>query len=144
MGKKLFNGSILYLIGMALVIVGLLLPIAKFPIIGEANVFDLVNFKNFNIRSVSALLIAIGAILGILFVLLLNATKTHRLIALAITLAGGVILLLYLTGVISDSKVASWGQKTFLGKNFIKNIYIGFYVILAGWVLSIYGWISGK
>jgi hypothetical protein len=63
------------------------------------------------------------------------------LIALAITLTGGVILLLLLTGVLSDS---SLGGKLWraAGKSFIKHAYIGFYLILAGWLCAIYGWIK--
>lgn len=138
MGKKLLNSSVVYFIGMALIIVGLLCPIVK-----NHNVFDLVNFKKFNTLSVGALLIAIGAILGIVFALLDKATKTNKLIALAISLVGGVVLVLFLTGVISDNKVAGFIQKK-AGGAFIKNAYIGFYVILAGWVVAIYGWVTGK
>ena len=141
---KLFKSSFIYFIGMTLVIIGLLCPIAKFPAIGEANVFKFVNFENFNICSASILLIAIGAILGVLFSILTKADKTHRLIALAITLTGGVIFLLYMTGVIADNKVAGAFQKKILGSSLLKNTLIGSYLMLAGWIVAIYGWATGQ
>ena len=46
MGKKLFNSSIVYFIGMALVIVGLLLPIVK--VMGQTpNAFKFLDFTGF-------------------------------------------------------------------------------------------------
>ncbi len=139
MGKK-FNSSIIYFVGMVLVIVGLLCPIIK--ALGQTpNAFKFVDFENFGTSTVGILLIFIGAALGVLFSLLTNFKKSHRLIALAITLAGGVILFLLLTGVLSDT---SLGGKIWraAGKSFIKHAYIGFYLILAGWLCAIYGWIK--
>ena len=140
MGKKIFNSNIIYFIGMALVIVGLLCPIVK--ILGQTpNAFKFLDLKNFGTSTVGILLVCIGAVLGVLFSLLAGFNKTHRLIALAITLAGGVILLLLLTGVLSDS---SFGGKIWraVGENFIKRAYIGFYLILAGWLCAIFGWLK--
>lgn len=139
MGKKLLNSNIVYFIGMALVIAGLLCPIVK--VLGQTpNAFKFLDFKNFGTSTVGILLICIGAALGIIFSLLANFNKTHRLIALAITLAGGVILCLLLTGVLSDS---SLGGKIWraAGKSFIKYAYFGFYLILAGWLCAIFGWV---
>lgn len=140
MGKKIFNSNIIYFIGMALVIVGLLCPIVK--IMGQTpNAFKFLDLKNFGTSTVGILLVCIGAVLGVLFSLLAGFNKTHRLIALAITLAGGVILLLLLTGVLSDS---SFGGKIWraVGESFIKRAYIGFYLILAGWLCAIFGWLK--
>lgn len=142
MGKKLLNSSVVYFIGMALIIVGLLCPIVK--VMGQTpNAFKFLDFKNFGTSTVGILLVLIGAVLGVLFSVLNMSSRTNKLIALAISLAGGVILLLLLTGVLSDS---SFGGKIWraVGKSFIKHAFIGFYLILAGWVLSIYGWLTGK
>ena len=142
MGKKLFNSSIVYFIGMALVIVGLILPIVK--VMGQTpNAFKFLDFKNFGTSTVAILLVCIGAALGLVFSILNMASGRNKLVALAISLCGGVILLLLLTGVLSDS---SLGGKIWraAGKGFIKHAYIGFYVILAGWICAIYGWVTGK
>ena len=142
MGKKLLNSSIVYFIGMALIIVGLLCPIVK--VMGQTpNAFKVLDFKNFGTSTVGILLILIGAILGVIFALLNMSSKGNKMIALAISLAGGVILLLLLTGVLSDS---SFGGSIWraVGKSFIKHAYIGFYLILIGWIAAIYGWITGK
>lgn len=141
MGKK-FNSSILYFVGMVLVVVGLLLPIIK--VMGQTpNAFKFINLKNFGTSTVAILMICIGAALGILFSLMNNFKKGHKLIALCITLAGGVILCLLLTGVLSDSSIGGslWRAA---GKSFIKHAYIGFYVILVGWIAAIYGWLTGN
>ena len=70
MGKK-FNSSILYFVGMVLVIVGLLLPIIK--VMGQTpNAFKFINLKNFGTSTVAILMICIGAALGILFSLMNN------------------------------------------------------------------------
>ena len=142
MGKKLLNSSVVYFIGMALIIVGLLCPIVK--VMGQTpNAFKFLDFKNFGTSTVAILLILIGAVLGVIFALLNMSSKNNKLIALAITLAGGIIMLLLLTGVLSDS---SLGGKIWraAGKSFIKHAFIGFYLILAGWIVAIYGWATGK
>ena len=143
MGKKLLNGSLLYSIGMALVIVGLLLPIVK--VMGQTpNAFKFLDMKNFGTTTVAILLILIGAALGILFSLINKlSAKSNKLIALAITLAGGVILLLLFTGILSDSSLGGKIMRA-AGKSFIKHAYIGFYVILVGWLAAIYGWLTGN
>ena len=142
MGKKLLNSSVVYFIGMALIIIGLLCPIVK--VMGQTpNAFKFLDFKNFGTSTVGILLILIGAALGVLFALLNMSSSTNKLIALAISIAGGVILVLLLTGVLSDS---SLGGKIWraAGKSFIKHAYIGFYVVIVGWLCAIYGWATGK
>ena len=142
MGKKLLNSSVVYFIGMALVIVGLICPIVK--VMGQTpNAFKFLDMKNFGTSTVGILLVLIGAALGVIFSVLNMASRTNKLIALAITLAGGVIIVLLLTGILSDS---SFGGKIWraVGKSFIKHAFIGFYLILAGWIAAIYGWVTGK
>ena len=142
MGKKLLNSSVVYFIGMALIVVGLFCPLIK--VAGQTpNAFKFLDFKNFGTSTVGILLVCIGAVLGIVFALLNKASNSKKLLALAISLAGGIVILLLLTGVLSDSSLAGklWRMA---GKSFIKHAYIGFYLVLAGWIVSIYGWATNK
>lgn len=139
MGKKLLNSSILYFIGMALVVVGLICPLTK----NSSCALKYLNFKNFGWSSIGILLILIGAVCGILLSILAKGNRSNKFIALLVSLAGGVVITLLLTGTLSDNGVASFVWRT-LGKGIVKHAYIGFYLILSGWVLSIAGWVTDK
>ena len=143
MGKKIFNGSILYFIGMTLVLIGFILPICgsgKFA----TNGFDCINFEKITPSGIGFILVFVGACYGICCSLFSKfSSKTSKLIALAITLAGGVIVTLVITGVITEGTVHKV-FKNFIKKSWIKNVGLGFYVIIVGWTVAICGWVTEK
>ena len=127
---KKFDLSILYLIGMAITAVGFFLPIFKGPFGGTYNGFKIFGNGDSAIK-VAILLVFIGAVVGILlnFISIKNA-KWFMLGALALSVASG----LYVFFNSSD-----------LAKNIAKNFLdIGFYLIVAGWIVALVGWVFKK
>lgn len=136
MGKKKVNLlSYLYLIGMAVVAIGFCCPMFKGLFGSTANGFKFINFNNSVFVSIGALLIFIGAIAGIIvkFVPSLQKNKLDFL-CLLVSIAGGVILLVGFT--------TNGGIYKAIGKAFLKNAVVGFYMIIIGWVAAIVGYFS--
>ncbi len=136
MGKKKVNLlSYLYLIGMAVVAIGFCCPMFKGLFGSTANGFKFINFDNSVFVSIGALLIFIGAIAGIIvkFVPSLQKNKLDFL-CLLVSIAGGVILLVGFT--------TNGGIYKAIGKAFLKNAVVGFYMIIIGWVAAIVGYFS--
>lgn len=136
MGKKKVNIlSYLYLIGMAVVAIGFCCPMFKGLFGSTANGFKFINFDNSVFVSIGALLIFIGAIAGIIvkFVPSLQKNKLDFL-CLLVSIAGGVILLVGFT--------TNGGIYKAIGKAFLKNAVVGFYMIIIGWVAAIVGYFS--
>lgn len=136
MGKKKVNIlSYLYLIGMAVVAIGFCCPMFKGLFGSTANGFKFINFDNSVFVSIGALLIFIGAIAGIIvkFVPSLQKNKLDFL-CLLVSIAGGVILLVGFT--------TNGGIYKAIGKAFLKNAVVGFYMIIIGWVVAIVGYFS--
>ena len=136
MGKKKVNLlSYLYLIGMAVVAIGFCCPMFKGLFGSTANGFKFINFDNSVFVSIGALLIFIGAIAGIVvkFVPSLQKNKLDFL-CLLVSIAGGVILLVGFT--------TNGGIYKAIGKAFLKNAVVGFYMIIIGWVAAIVGYFS--
>ncbi|MGN0739107.1 MAG: hypothetical protein ACI4LX_02925 [Treponema sp.] len=134
MAKKT-NLGILYLVGMALVVLGFCLPM--FSGMGiNANGFKFINFKNGGFVSIGALFIIIGGIAGFVscFVKMKNASFI-KMIALLVSIIGGIILVIGF----SQNKIYA-----FIGKGFIKHAAVGFYLVLAGWIAGIIGYLSNK
>ncbi|MEE0998115.1 MAG: hypothetical protein UIH41_00455 [Treponemataceae bacterium] len=134
MAKK---GSLplIYLIGMALVVVGFICPVFDF-FIGTLNGFDFINFKDFGTTSIGALLIIIGAVLGLVFCFVGGKNSGMlKLVGLLVSIAGGVVLIISYSG-----DVFSEG----IGKFFIDVATYGFYMILAGWVVGVVGYVMKK
>lgn len=131
---------LIYLIGMALVVIGFICPIFQKGMgpFGTAswNGFDFINFKNDKISfvTVGAFLIIAGAIAGLVFALLKNV-KMLKAVALIASVVGLVVLYLGC----NDSKVYS-----IIAKQFIKIATYGFYMIIAGWVVAAAGLITDK
>ena len=140
MSKK--NVSILswlYVIGMAVTAVGFFCPVFQKGLgpFGTASWtgLDFINLKDdISFVTVGALLIIAGAVAGIVFQFVLNK-KLFKLIALIASVAG--LLVLYLG--CSDSKIYS-----IIAKQFIKIASYGFYMIIAGWVVSLAGLLTSK
>lgn len=120
--KKMSTGM-LYLIGMALVVVGFFLPMFKAAPI-EPNGLAFLNFDNFGFVTIGGLLILVGAAAGVILNFLnVKNKKLLQLVALVASIAGGVIL------------VIGFNDNTLykaIAKGFLKYVYIGFYVVLAG------------
>lgn len=127
--------SLVYLIGMALVVIGFICPIFK-GTFSSWNGFDFINFKNdkINFVTLGAFLIIAGAVAGIVFSLIKNE-KTLKAIALIASVVGLVVLYLGC----SDSKIYS-----IIAKQFIKIATYGFYLIIAGWVVAAAGLLTDK
>lgn len=133
MGKK-SSLPLIYLIGVLLVAIGFCLPMFKGII--KTNGFDYMNFKNFGWMTIAALLIFCGAVLGVIFCFVggKNASLL-KLVCIIVSIVGGVILIIKFND--------NWLTKQ-IGKGFIKHAYIGFYMILAGWILGLVGAITNK
>lgn len=129
MGKKNVTSS-LYLIGMALVVIGFILPM--FKILGQTpNGFKFVNLKNSSFCTIGSLLIFIGGVAGVILNFANSKNKTIKLVALALSIVGAVIL------VIGFNDNVVYKQ---IGKHLIKHAYIGFYCVIVGWVAAIAGY----
>ena len=93
MAKK---GSLplIYLIGMALVVIGFICPMFDL-FIGTLNGFDFINFKEFGITTIGALLIIAGAVLGLVFCFVGGKNSGMlKLVGLLVSIAGGVVLII--------------------------------------------------
>ena len=128
--KKSSKLDLIYLIGVALVVVGFFMPM--FSGLGmKANGFDFISFKNFSATTIAALLIIIGAAAGVVFCFVGHKDADMiKLLALLASIAGGVIL------VITYNKNAF---TQFVGNSFLKNATYGFYLVIAGWIVGIVG-----
>jgi len=137
MGKK-SSLPLIYLIGVLLVAIGFCVPMFKGSVIGaKTNGFDYMNFKNFGWMTIAALLIFCGAVAGVLFCFVGAGKSTGliRLICIIASIVGGVILIIKFND--------NFLTKT-IGKGFLKHAFIGFYMILVGWVLGLVGAITNK
>ena len=133
MAKKGFNVS-LYLIGMAVTLVGFCLPMFKFMGNNSKNGFGFINFNDSGFVTIGALLIVIGAIAGVV-VSLLGKGDQLEWIAFAVSVAGGIVLFIGF----NDNAVYK-----FIGKNIIKNSTIGMWMIAAGWIVAAIGKVMKK
>ena len=134
MGKK-SSLPLIYLIGVLLVAIGFCVPMFKGLGI-KTNGFDYMNFKNFGLTTIAALLIFCGAVLGVVFCFVGGKnTSMLKLVCIIISIVGGVILIIKFND--------NWLTKQ-IGKGFLKHAYIGFYMIVVGWVLGLVGAITNK
>ena len=136
MGKKKVNVlSYLYIIGMALVVIGFCCPMFKGIFGPSANGFKFINFDNSVFVSIGALMIFLGAVGGIVVKFLPKLSKNKLdFLCLLISIAGGVVLLIGFT--------TNGGIYKAIGKAFLKNAIAGFYMIVIGWVVAIVGYFS--
>ena len=133
MAKK---GSLplIYMIGMALVVVGFICPV--FDVVIKENGFDFINFDNFGFKTIGALLIIAGAVLGLVFCFVGGKNSGMlKLVGLLVSIAGGVVLIIGY-----NDNMFSKG----IGKFLIDNATYGFYMILAGWIVALFGWVTKK
>lgn len=133
MAKKGFNLSV-YLIGMAVTVIGFCLPMFKIFGSNGKNGFGFINFDNSGFVTIGALLIIIGAVAG-LVVSLLGKGDQLEWIALAVSVLGGIVLVIGF----NDN-----GIYKAIGKAFVKNSTIGFWMVVAGWVVAAVGKVLKK
>lgn len=140
MAKKGNKLSLLYLIGMALVVVGFICPMFQISFFGlgsaSSNGFDFINFDNFGFTTIGAILIFAGAVLGLVFCFVGGKNSGMlKLVGLIATIAGGVVLILGY----SDNMFSKG-----IGKFFIDIATYGFYMIIIGWIVALVGWVTKK
>lgn len=131
MAKK-GNLPLIYLAGMALVVIGFCCPIFKF--MGTKNGFSFIDFDHFGFLTIGFMLVFAGAVLGILTCFLPQLAGL-KLIATAVSILGGVIVVI---GCFND------GFYKAIGKQFLKNAQFGFYVLVVGWLAAIFGVLKNK
>ncbi|MBQ0040257.1 MAG: hypothetical protein KBS64_07520 [Treponema sp.] len=131
MGKKNVVSS-LYLIGMALVVIGFILPMFK-SALGSSNGFDFINFKKFGFSTIGSLLILAGGVAGVILNFVKGVSKQAKLIALAVSILGFIVLVIGF----NDNALTKA-----IGKGFLKHAYIGFYCVVVGWVAAIAGYLK--
>nr|WP_318711448.1 hypothetical protein [uncultured Treponema sp.] len=132
MGKSNKALDNLYLIGMALVVIGFILPMFK-GALGSSNGFDFINLKKFGFSTIGSLLIFIGGAAGVILSFVKGGSKQTKLIALAVSIVGFIVLVIGF----NDNAVAK-----IIGKNILKHAYIGFYLLVVGWVAAIVGYLK--
>lgn len=135
MAKKSSSMGLLYLVGMALVVIGFFLPMFKAGPV-KPNGWDFLNFKDFGFVTIGGLLILIGAVMGLIlnFIKAKNG-KMLKLIAIVLSIVGGVVL------IIGFNDNALYRA---IAKGFIKHAFVGFYVVLVGWIAALVGYFSSK
>lgn len=140
MSKK-SSVNFLYLIGMALVAIGFVLPIFRFNFLGSHTLtgFDLVGDGDTSMK-IFTLLIFIGGVAGIVFSLVgpLN-NKLYKIIALAVSILAFVIILINLMNSDGASLIKGLNLAKKTNSAIFKSLYIGAYTIITGWVVAIAG-----
>ena len=136
MGKKKLNViSYLYLIGMAITTIGFCCPMFK-GLFGSVNGFNFINFEKGGFVTIGALLIFIGAVVGLAYAVLpmlgikLPSSDLVKFVAIIASIAGGIVL------VIGFQDNAIYKA---IAKGFLKNATYGFYMVVVGWVLALIG-----
>ncbi|MCQ2614024.1 MAG: hypothetical protein MJ183_10535 [Treponemataceae bacterium] len=143
MAKKSAKFSIVYLVGVALVIAGFCCPVFALNAVGgliksSSNGFSFVKpgDNGFSTVNIGAILIIAGAVVGAVLCFLKGKNmSTFRLIALLVSIAGGVVLYIAMT----QNSFYKW-----IAEGFLNHASFGFYMIIAGWIVGLVGWILKK
>lgn len=133
MGKKV-SLPLIYLIGMALVVIGFCCPMFS-GFLGSANGFKFINFDNSGFVTIGALLIFAGAVAGIAACFVKQLSGLKLIFALCV-LAGAIVLIIGFT--------TNGGIYKAIGKNIIKHATIGFYLVVVGIVAGVAGAVMNK
>jgi hypothetical protein len=136
MGKKIDLMSYLYLCGMAITAIGFCCPMIKGLFGSSANGFDFIkNIEDGGFVAIGALLIFVGAVAGVV-AQFVPQLKGLKLIFLLASIAGGVILVI--------GFMTNGGIYKAIGKQLLKRALVGFYLVIAGWVVACVGFFSSK
>ena len=133
MGKKV-SLPFIYLIGMALVVIGFCCPMFS-GFLGSANGFKFINFDNSGFVTIGALLIFAGAVAGIAACFVKQLSGLKLIFALCV-LAGAIVLVIGFT--------TNGGIYKAIGKKIIKHATIGFYLVVVGIVAGVAGAVMNK
>jgi hypothetical protein len=128
MGKKV-SLPLIYLIGMALVVIGFCCPMFS-GFLGSANGFKFINFDNSGFVTIGALLIIAGAIAGVVACFVPQLSGLKLIFALCV-LAGAIVLVIGFT--------TNGGIYKAIGKNILKHATVGFYLVVVGIVVGVVG-----
>jgi len=133
MGKKV-SLPLIYLIGMALVVIGFCCPMFS-GFLGSANGFKFINFDNSGFVTIGALLVIVGGIAG-LVACFVPQLKGLKLIFAIVALAGAIVLVIGFT--------TNGGIYKAIGKNILKHATVGFYMVVVGIVAGVCGAVMNK
>lgn len=142
--KSKISLNFVYLIGMALIIIGFCVPLffQKMP---NGNIkaasttgFDFINFDRDSTFSTGALLIFLGGCLGAVLELVSAFVKKIKpslkmilsIVCVVISIVGGIIIF---------AKFNDNSLTKLIGKGFWKHAFVGIYMIIAGWVVGLLG-----
>ena len=131
MAKNVLLLKKLFLLGMALTVVGFILPVFSSKLKTMTGL-DFINFKKLtNPTYLGAFLVIAGAAAGVVFEFVRTKNpKLIRLICLVLSITGGIIFAFSF----GDNPVTK-----FIGKNLFKHSAAGLYMIIAGWVIAVAG-----
>ena len=119
--------NLIYIIGCALVVLGFCTPIFKFPIIGGINGFNVVKTYNNNgatLEMICSVLILAAAVCGIILDYF-TGNFLGDLVTIAVSALSGIIIFMNTSEL--GAKLAG------------KCTNIGFYLLIAGWIVAIVG-----
>lgn len=127
MAKK-GNLPLIYLIGMALVVIGFFCPMYKF--MGTHNGFGFIDFDHFGFVTIGAFLLFIGGVVGLVGCFINLKAIDLKWIGLIAAIVGALVLVI---GCFSDSFYKA------IGKSFLKNALVGFYMVVVGVIAAAVG-----
>lgn len=139
MGKKSSKKTqYIFLLGMLLSVIGFCCPMFK-GLGFTTNGFKFINFDKSTFVTIGALLIFCGACLGVVAAVLpmvgIKIPSILGLCGLAASIVGGIVLFIGF----QDN-----GIYKFIGKQFLKHAQYGFYMVVAGWIVSVIGIVLKK
>ena len=128
---------------MVLVVVGFCLPLffMKNPIngkivAGKTTGWNFINFDRDVVTSLGALFIFIGgAIIIIIYndsIIKLNKARILKFLTLLLILVGAIFIFV----AFNNSAISQ-----LVGKGALKHAFVGLYMIVAGWVIGLIGWL---
>lgn len=140
MGKKTSILSYLYLIGMALVVIGCFLPLST-HFGGNANgssAFNIILKDGKAVVKIGAILAFVGAVAGVVFCFLkVKKVGLLKLVSLIVSVAGGVYIF-FNTNDFAKSMMKGVGKITKSAPG------IGLILIIVGWIAALVGWILNR
>lgn len=138
MGKKKSSSfNVLFFLGMLVALVGFCLPMFTGVFGSTANGFKFINFERSSFVTIGALLLFIGACCGSVVGLLdllkikVSSKKLIALLAIVVVAVGAVIIIIGFT--------TNGGVYKAIGKSLFKHATYGFYMVIAGWIVSVLG-----
>ena len=130
----------LYLIGMALVVIGCFLPLTGTSFGSGSSAFKAITDGSGDLK-VGSILALGGAIAGIVFCFVsLKAKFPVKLISLIVSIIGGVYVLVSYLGLNPMAKKAIGFANKLVGAH----IGIGLIVIIIGWIVACVGWLKSR